>query len=216
MFLDENCTCFVRDGKTYCKKDYVRLFGAKCDKCGHTFGKSDYVMRARNRIFHLDCFKCIACERQLIPGDSYALKEDGLYCNEHHKACDNDGGIAGEGENNNNKSILNNNSNNSEDGDDKSEEGKTANILISLFKRGGQLEPKSLGKIPPSWFVSKQSALFLSLSICAILEPGRAAPDVKRENTESNAWTGQQNSTVHSQFTKENHNALQKKCSLRH
>ena len=85
MFLDENCTCFVRDGKTYCKKDYVRLFGAKCDKCGHTFGKSDYVMRARNRIFHLDCFKCIACERQLIPGDSYALKDDGLYCNEHHK-----------------------------------------------------------------------------------------------------------------------------------
>ena len=24
MFLDENCTCFVRDGKTYCKKDYLR------------------------------------------------------------------------------------------------------------------------------------------------------------------------------------------------
>ena len=24
MFLDETCTCFVRDGKTYCKKDYVR------------------------------------------------------------------------------------------------------------------------------------------------------------------------------------------------
>ena len=24
MFLDENCTCFVRDGKTYCKKDYNR------------------------------------------------------------------------------------------------------------------------------------------------------------------------------------------------
>ena len=24
MFLDENCTCFVRDGKTFCKKDYVR------------------------------------------------------------------------------------------------------------------------------------------------------------------------------------------------
>ena len=24
MFLDENHTCFVREGKTYCKKDYVR------------------------------------------------------------------------------------------------------------------------------------------------------------------------------------------------
>ena len=122
MFLDENCTCFVRDGKTYCKKDYVRLFGAKCDKCGCAFGKNDYVMRAKNRIFHLECFRCVACERQLIPGDSFALKDDGLYCNEHHtKVCDKseDGS-----ENNNNKNILNNNSNNSEDGDDKSEEGK--------------------------------------------------------------------------------------------
>ena len=24
MFLDENHTCFVREGKTYCKNDYVR------------------------------------------------------------------------------------------------------------------------------------------------------------------------------------------------
>lgn len=23
-FLDESCTCFVRDGKTYCKNDYLR------------------------------------------------------------------------------------------------------------------------------------------------------------------------------------------------
>ena len=134
MFLDENCTCFVRDGKTYCKKDYVRLFGAKCDKCGCAFGKNDYVMRAKNRIFHLECFRCVACERQLIPGDSFALKDEGLYCNEHHKVCDKseDGG-----ENNNNKNILNNNSNNSEDGDDKSEEGNDETI-ISCFSAFGK------------------------------------------------------------------------------
>jgi hypothetical protein len=24
IFLDENCTCFVRDGKTFCRRDYVR------------------------------------------------------------------------------------------------------------------------------------------------------------------------------------------------
>ena len=23
-FLDENCTCFVRDGKIFCKEDYLR------------------------------------------------------------------------------------------------------------------------------------------------------------------------------------------------
>nr|KAG5709971.1 hypothetical protein BaRGS_030013 [Batillaria attramentaria] len=25
QFLDESCTCFVRDGKTYCKRDYFRV-----------------------------------------------------------------------------------------------------------------------------------------------------------------------------------------------
>jgi len=24
QYLDENCTCFARNGKTYCKLDYVR------------------------------------------------------------------------------------------------------------------------------------------------------------------------------------------------
>lgn len=24
QYLDESCTCFVRDGKTYCKRDYLR------------------------------------------------------------------------------------------------------------------------------------------------------------------------------------------------
>lgn len=125
MFLDENCTCYVRDGKTYCKKDYERLFGTKCDKCGSQFGKNDYVMRAKNRIFHLECFRCVACEQQLVPGHSFALREDALFCNQHHMLDKDDMGS----ETNNNKSMLNNNSNNSEDGDDKSEEG---NILIFL------------------------------------------------------------------------------------
>ena len=73
----------------------------------------------------------MACERQLIPGDSFALKDEGLYCNEHHKVCDKseDGG-----ENNNNKNILNNNSNNSEDGDDKSEEGKKQKNITSFHR----------------------------------------------------------------------------------
>ncbi|CAG0879475.1 unnamed protein product [Cyprideis torosa] len=80
QYLDESCTCFVRDGKTYCKRDYVKLFGAKCSKCGGNFGKSDFVMRARNKIYHTECFRCVACERQLIPGDEFALREEGLFC----------------------------------------------------------------------------------------------------------------------------------------
>lgn len=85
MFLDENCTCFVRDGKTYCKQDYVRLFGTKCCKCGHSFTKTDFVMRAKTKIYHIECFRCSACHRQLVPGDEFALRDGGsLYCKDDH------------------------------------------------------------------------------------------------------------------------------------
>ncbi|XP_066951886.1 insulin gene enhancer protein ISL-1-like isoform X3 [Macrobrachium rosenbergii] len=84
QFLDETCTCFVREGKTYCKRDYVRLFGAKCDKCGGGFSKQDMVMRARSKIFHIECFR--SCGKQLLPGDEFALREDGLFCRHDYDA----------------------------------------------------------------------------------------------------------------------------------
>ena len=37
-------------------------------------------MRANNRIYHVDCFRCCMCNKQLAPGDEYALKEDGILC----------------------------------------------------------------------------------------------------------------------------------------
>nr|BAE06522.1 transcription factor protein [Ciona intestinalis] len=85
QYLDETCTCFVRDGKTYCKRDYTRLFGTKCNKCGLCFSKNDFVMRARDKIYHIQCFKCVACSRQLIPGDEFALRDDGLFCKADHE-----------------------------------------------------------------------------------------------------------------------------------
>ena len=40
-------------------------------------------MRAKNKIFHLECFRCIACQKQLIPGEEFALQNDGtLFCKE--------------------------------------------------------------------------------------------------------------------------------------
>jgi len=118
MFLDENCTCFVRDGKTYCKKDYVRLFGTKCDKCYRSFGKNDFVMRAKNKIFHLECFTCVACEKQLVPGDEFALRDDGLFCREDHQESDHHHlhhGHRKESIENNNTILHHNASNSSED-----------------------------------------------------------------------------------------------------
>lgn len=91
-----------------------RLFGTKCDKCSECFSKDDYVMRARSKIYHIKCFRCSACMRQLVPGDEFALRQDGLFCRHDHdvleggKLCSGPGGVPGS-ENNNNASLMNNN-----------------------------------------------------------------------------------------------------------
>uniref|UniRef100_A0A5S6QAE7 Homeobox domain-containing protein n=1 Tax=Trichuris muris TaxID=70415 RepID=A0A5S6QAE7_TRIMR len=91
QYLDENCTCFVRDGKPYCKRDYVRLFAAKCGKCGKTFEKKDYVMRAKNNLYHTDCFKCTICMSPLLPGDQFALRNSTLYCKADYELAERNG-----------------------------------------------------------------------------------------------------------------------------
>ena len=57
-----------------------RLYSKKCFKCKDGFNKNDFVMRAGHRIYHIDCFRCCMCSKQLAPGDEFALKEDGLLC----------------------------------------------------------------------------------------------------------------------------------------
>ncbi|XP_061825326.1 insulin gene enhancer protein isl-2a [Nerophis lumbriciformis] len=82
--LDESCTCFVRDGKTYCKRDYTRLFGIKCANCKAGFCSSDLVMRARESVYHVECFRCSACSRHLLPGDEFTVRDDELLCRADH------------------------------------------------------------------------------------------------------------------------------------
>ena len=62
-------------------------------------------MRAKNKIFHLECFRCIACNKQLVPGDEFALRPEGLFCKEDHNHSVND-----------NQEENNNNTNATEDG----------------------------------------------------------------------------------------------------
>ncbi|GFV83923.1 insulin gene enhancer protein isl-1 [Trichonephila clavipes] len=57
-----------------------RLFGIKCARCNVSFSRNDFVMRARSKIYHIECFRCVTCTRQLLPGDEFALRDDGLFC----------------------------------------------------------------------------------------------------------------------------------------
>nr|XP_033813128.1 insulin gene enhancer protein ISL-2A-like [Geotrypetes seraphini] len=83
--LADNPTCFLRDGKMYCKTDYVRLFSMKCAHCQETLQSSDLVLRAQGEVYHQDCFRCSDCHCQLLPGDLFTFQPQGLHCITHRQ-----------------------------------------------------------------------------------------------------------------------------------
>uniref|UniRef100_A0A673CWT0 LIM homeobox transcription factor 1-alpha n=1 Tax=Sphaeramia orbicularis TaxID=375764 RepID=A0A673CWT0_9TELE len=73
-------TCYFRDKKVYCKADYQQLFATKCSGCLEKIAPTEFVMRALDSVYHLSCFCCCVCERQLCKGDEFVLKDGQLLC----------------------------------------------------------------------------------------------------------------------------------------
>ncbi|XP_055606911.1 LIM/homeobox protein Awh-like isoform X2 [Uranotaenia lowii] len=88
--LDQQPSCFLKDRQVYCKGDYAnfflssRQFGAKCARCMRPIAASDWVRRAREFVFHLACFACDMCGRQLSTGEQFALADDKVLCKTHY------------------------------------------------------------------------------------------------------------------------------------
>ncbi|XP_011305188.1 LIM/homeobox protein Awh-like [Fopius arisanus] len=82
--LDDQQSCFLREMRLYCRTDYALTFGAKCAKCERSIGSGDWVRRAKDRVYHLACFACDACSRQLSTGEQFALLDSRLLCKIHY------------------------------------------------------------------------------------------------------------------------------------
>ncbi|XP_007237040.3 LIM/homeobox protein Lhx4 isoform X2 [Astyanax mexicanus] len=73
--------CFSRAGSVYCKEDFFKRFGTKCASCQQGIPPSQVVRKAQDFVYHLHCFSCVMCSRQLATGDEFYLMEDGrLVC----------------------------------------------------------------------------------------------------------------------------------------
>ncbi|CAO1305110.1 unnamed protein product [Diamesa hyperborea] len=103
--LDRQPSCFQRERQVYCKADYAKTFGAKCAKCSRKISATDWVRRAKELVFHLACFSCDECSRQLSTGEQFALLDDRVLCKSHYCETDcttsSDDGYDGEGYNKN-------------------------------------------------------------------------------------------------------------------
>jgi len=85
--LEGQKSCFMKNGSIFCKEDFLRIFDKKCARCFRDI--SGLVIRAKNCLFHPDCFSCTMCEAVLRKGDFYAIVDDRLYCQKHYERVQN-------------------------------------------------------------------------------------------------------------------------------
>lgn len=62
-----------------------RRFGTKCAGCAQGISPSDLVRKARSKVFHLNCFTCMVCNKQLSTGEElYVIDENKFVCKEDY------------------------------------------------------------------------------------------------------------------------------------
>lgn len=55
----------------------------RCARCHLGISASEMVMRARDLVYHLNCFTCTTCSKMLTTGDHFGMKDSLVYCRLH-------------------------------------------------------------------------------------------------------------------------------------
>lgn len=74
-----------------------RRYGTKCAGCGQGIPPTEVVRRAQDLVYHMRCFVCVLCTRELTTGNEFYLMEDRkLVCKADYEAAKNKGELGKE------------------------------------------------------------------------------------------------------------------------
>lgn len=75
-------TLFAKANLLLCRRDYLRLFGTTgyCSACSKMIPAFEMVMRAKNNVYHLECFACQMCNHRFCVGDRFYLCDNKILC----------------------------------------------------------------------------------------------------------------------------------------
>lgn len=75
-------TLYTKANLILCQRDYLRLFGATgyCAACSKIIPAFEMVMKAKNNVYHLECFACQQCSNRFCVGDRFYLCENKILC----------------------------------------------------------------------------------------------------------------------------------------
>ncbi|XP_059139909.1 uncharacterized protein LOC131928029 [Physella acuta] len=85
--LSTHKSCYVKNEQVFCRNDYNILFGLSCVKCSLQFKKEqDWMRVAGQHRYHIACFLCKICKRQLGNNEKYHLVNGtDIYCTNHYR-----------------------------------------------------------------------------------------------------------------------------------
>jgi hypothetical protein len=71
--------------KIFLNSNTIRRFGPKCSGCQLRISPTDLVRKARDRVFHINCFICCMCYKQITTGEQlYVVDENKFMCKQDY------------------------------------------------------------------------------------------------------------------------------------